>query len=88
MLGQEPPFFLHWPPAEDRVPMRKTAEARDRALGRGYFDPATIKRMVNDHVEFRADHASRLWALLVLELWHQAFIDSSGSHEPACMAAA
>jgi len=36
VLAQEPLFFRHWPPAEDRVPMRKTAEARDRvavALG-------------------------------------------------------
>jgi asparagine synthase (glutamine-hydrolysing) len=60
----------------------------DRALERGYFEPAAIKRMVNDHVQARSDHAQRLWALLILEMWHQAFIDTAGSREPACVTAA
>jgi asparagine synthase (glutamine-hydrolysing) len=60
----------------------------DRALARGYFDPAEIKRMVADHVEGRSDHAARLWALLVLEMWHQMFIDTAGSRDSACVAAA
>jgi asparagine synthase (glutamine-hydrolysing) len=61
----------------------------DRALARGYFEPAVIRRAVNDHVEGRADFAPRLWALLVLELWHQTFIDPIDSNQAlgACVAA-
>jgi asparagine synthase (glutamine-hydrolysing) len=73
---------------EDLRPVVQEVVLSDRALGRGYFEPTAIKRMVDDHVESRADHAPRLWSLLVLELWHQAFIDQSGSHEAACVVAA
>ena len=45
------------------------------ALRRGYFRPAVVRRLIDDHLAGRADHAALLWALLVLEEWHQAFID-------------
>jgi asparagine synthase (glutamine-hydrolysing) len=61
----------------------------DRALARGYFEPAIIRGAVDDHVEGRADFAPRLWTLLVLELWHQTFIDPINSNQAldACVAA-
>jgi asparagine synthase (glutamine-hydrolysing) len=34
-----------------------------------YVRPAAVARLVSDHLEERRDHASRLWALLVLEFW-------------------
>jgi asparagine synthase (glutamine-hydrolysing) len=46
-----------------------------RALGRGYFLPAEVRRYVDEHISRVFDHGYRLWALLVLELWHQRFID-------------
>ncbi|MBM82595.1 MAG: asparagine synthase (glutamine-hydrolyzing) [Planctomycetaceae bacterium] len=49
----------------------------DHSLGRGYFDPAHVRRLVNDHIEGRWDHSSRLWALLCFELWHWMYLDSS-----------
>jgi asparagine synthase (glutamine-hydrolysing) len=45
------------------------------ALGRGYFEPVTLRRYVDDHLEGRRDRARELWTLLTLELWHRAFID-------------
>lgn len=48
-----------------------------RSLGRGYFEPAAVRRMVEEHTTSKWDHSSRLWLLLVFELWHQKFIDSS-----------
>jgi len=45
------------------------------ALKRGYFNPFNLRRFINDHVEGRANHGYRLWALLMLELWHRVFID-------------
>jgi len=47
----------------------------DRALGRGYFRPEAVRHYVDQHVDGVFDHGYRLWSLLVLELWHQRFID-------------
>jgi asparagine synthase (glutamine-hydrolysing) len=47
----------------------------ERALSRGYFRPDELRRLVNEHLEGQNDHAYRLWALLMLELWHLEFID-------------
>ena len=46
-----------------------------QSLRRGYFRPAVVRRLVDEHVAGRADHAALLWALLVLEEWHAAFIE-------------
>ena len=45
------------------------------ALARGYFVPQAVRRLVDEHLEAREDHSFRLWSLLMLELWHQEFMD-------------
>ena len=47
-----------------------------RAVGRGYFREATVRRLLDDHQHGRFDHAARLWSLLVLELWHREWVDA------------
>lgn len=47
----------------------------ERSLHRGIIKPEALKKYVNEHTEARQDHAFRLWALLMLELWFQRFID-------------
>jgi asparagine synthase (glutamine-hydrolysing) len=47
----------------------------DTALGRGYFIPDVVRRLVDDHAGGRRDYAPQLWTLLMLELWHREFID-------------
>jgi asparagine synthase (glutamine-hydrolysing) len=49
----------------------------DRALSRGYFQPQEVRRLADEHLSGQADHAFRLWSLLMLELWHQEFIDTT-----------
>ena len=46
-----------------------------RATQRGYFRPQEVTRLLDAHCRGEADHAKYLWDLLVLELWHQTFID-------------
>ncbi|MEO5617185.1 MAG: asparagine synthase-related protein, partial [Candidatus Eisenbacteria bacterium] len=46
-------------------------------LGRGYYDPAVLRRTVEDHLEGRRDGSRELWTLLTLELWHRAYIDQA-----------
>jgi asparagine synthase (glutamine-hydrolysing) len=54
-----------------------------RALERGYFAPSFIRGIVQEHVSGRRDHAFRLWQLVVLERWHQQYVDPlSGTFLP------
>jgi asparagine synthase (glutamine-hydrolysing) len=46
-----------------------------RTAARGYFDRRFLDRIVHEHLSGRRDHTDRLWALLVLELWHRRHVD-------------
>jgi asparagine synthase (glutamine-hydrolysing) len=46
-----------------------------RALQRGYFRPQALATLLDTHCRGEGNHAECLWDLLVLELWHQTFID-------------
>jgi asparagine synthase (glutamine-hydrolysing) len=45
------------------------------AIARGYFNPKTVRRYLDEHAQGRVTHHARIWALLMLELWHKTFID-------------
>ncbi|HOC02264.1 MAG TPA: asparagine synthase (glutamine-hydrolyzing) [Candidatus Ratteibacteria bacterium] len=45
------------------------------SLSRGYFDPQAVMKMVEDHTSGRIDHTSRIWLLIILEMWHKIFVD-------------
>lgn len=47
-----------------------------RATGRGLFRPGYIRRLLDEHCTRARDHHMRLWALLILELWFQVWIDA------------
>jgi len=44
------------------------------ALRRGYFREAGLRRLLAEQAR-GIDHGHRLWALLVLEIWHRLFVD-------------
>ncbi len=53
------------------------------SLGRGYFRKEGLERLLEEHRRGLRDHGFRLWALLMLELWHRVFIDKTlGPEEP------
>lgn len=45
------------------------------SLKRGYFRPQVVENIVNQHIQKKANYSQQLWSLLMLELWHQKFID-------------
>jgi asparagine synthase (glutamine-hydrolysing) len=53
-----------------------------RIRERGLFDPGAVQSLIRDNDNGTADNALRIWALLVLELWHQTFLDAPGN-QPA-----
>ncbi|MBI5202290.1 MAG: asparagine synthetase B, partial [Elusimicrobia bacterium] len=53
-----------------------------RALGRGYFRPEYLTKLWDEHQSGRRDHGYRLWALLMLELWHTECLEKSDQPAP------
>ena len=47
-----------------------------RTLGRGYFVPGEIERMIGEHRGSQADHSLRLWTLIQLEMWHREVVEA------------
>jgi len=47
-----------------------------RALERGLFNRGAIEKLLWENDQRRDDHGHRLWALLMLELWQQRYIDN------------
>lgn len=45
------------------------------ARARGLFRPEAVAALVDDHAAGRRDHAYKLWALLMLELWFRHHLD-------------
>jgi asparagine synthase (glutamine-hydrolysing) len=56
----------------------------DTTRARGQLRPGAVARLLDDHVSGRADHAHRLWCLLMLELWQREYVDATS---PAAVAA-
>jgi asparagine synthase (glutamine-hydrolysing) len=47
------------------------------SLQRGYFQPAFVRRLVDEHLSGRRDHTLRLWQLVVFERWHRQYVDNA-----------
>jgi asparagine synthase (glutamine-hydrolysing) len=46
--------------------------SNDTVRRRGYFNPQVVSAWIQEHLDGRVNHSHRLWALMVLELWHLA----------------
>lgn len=64
----------HWFRGE-LAPLLKEVLLDSHSLGRGLFRPQAVEQLVTEHVTSRWDHSYRLWALLMLELWQQTYLD-------------
>jgi asparagine synthase (glutamine-hydrolysing) len=51
----------------------------DRCLGRGYYRPEAVRRVIDDHVNRRVDREQGIWLMLALEIWHRLFVDEDGT---------
>ena len=55
-----------------------------RTLQRGYFNPAGVRQLLDEHFRGHRDHSGGIWRLLMLELWHRNYLEKipNGSAEP------
>ncbi len=45
------------------------------SLARNYFQRGYVQHLVSEHIERRKDNAYKIWNLLILEIWHQTYMD-------------
>lgn len=50
--------------------------SESRVRQRGLLNPAEVARMIQNNESGQQDYTLQLWALLTLELWQEAFLDS------------
>jgi asparagine synthase (glutamine-hydrolysing) len=60
---------------EDLAAMMRNTLLDDVALRRDLFHRPFVRGLVDAHISGRRDWSSRLWALMVLELWFREFVD-------------
>ena len=44
--------------------------------GRGLYRAKSVTRLLDDHFSGQKDVSNKIFALLMLELWHQKFVDA------------
>ncbi len=54
-----------------------------RTLQRGYFKPAAVRTLLDEHFRGYRDRAGAIWLLLVFELWHRNFLEARGGEHPS-----
>lgn len=43
-------------------------------LQRGYFNAKGVRQLLDEHFRERRDHSTRIWRLLMFEMWHRNFL--------------
>jgi asparagine synthase (glutamine-hydrolysing) len=59
-----------------RGPMREYLQSHltgSDSRTRAYYQPATLQRVLQEHVSGRHNHEKLLWCLLTLEIWHRTY---------------
>ena len=57
-------------------------------LARGYFEPGYVAGLLDRHDAGADGDDRRIWALLMLELWHREFIDTPATAQPRAQVSA
>jgi asparagine synthase (glutamine-hydrolysing) len=58
-------------------PLRELVEdtlAESRLRADGFFRPAAIRRLLDEHYSRRRDNRKLIWTLLIFQLWHDALM--------------
>jgi asparagine synthase (glutamine-hydrolysing) len=56
-------------------PFARETLAADTLRRQGFFDPAVVTRLIDDHVAGREDRSRQLWGLLAFTLWYERHVE-------------
>ncbi len=56
-------------------PFARETLSTDTLRSQGFFDPAVVRRLLDDHVAGREDLSRQLWGLLAFTLWHERHVE-------------
>jgi len=68
----------HWLKVELRDMMESYLGEKRISRG-GFFRPAPVRKMMDDHLAGRENYSHQLWALLVFEIWKEKYIQPLSS---------
>src|SRR4029077_3774532 len=51
------------------APLARELLAFQRTSDQGYFEPAVVSRLLQEHLDRRQDHSRQLWGLMCFTLW-------------------
>ena len=68
--------LVHWMKHELKD-LILSALLEPRTLQRGYFKPAAVRQLLEEHFRGYRDHSLPIWRLLMLELWHRNFLEKA-----------
>lgn len=63
---------------EDLADMSRDLLTDAKTRSRGLLNPRAVERLLDEH-QAGVNHGSRLWNLLVLELWYREFVDNGAT---------
>jgi asparagine synthase (glutamine-hydrolysing) len=56
-------------------PFARTTLAPETLRRQGFFEPAVVTRLIDDHVNGVEDRSRQLWGLLAFTLWHERHVE-------------
>lgn len=71
--------LVHWMRDELKGDLSRVL-LEPRTLQRGYWKPAAVRGILDEHFNGRRDHSAQIWLMLMFELWHRNFLEGSDDH--------
>ena len=59
----------------DLEPFARETLSAERMLRQGFFEPAAVQRVLDEHVSGREDLSRQLWGLLAFTLWYERQVE-------------
>jgi asparagine synthase (glutamine-hydrolysing) len=72
--------LVHWMRNELKD-LIMTVLLEPKTMQRGYFNPAGVRQLLDEHFRGRRDQSDRIWRLLIFELWHRNFLERIGKSD-------
>ncbi len=61
---------------QELKPMMLEALSPDKVRQAGYFEPAYVDRLIDEHLRGKENHSHRLWALMMFQMWYEKYMTS------------